>query len=80
MSDDKTTSVQSIMTPLPLEIASPLTNLRDITNQMKEKGAIRRSKRERSNRQEILVVQLLNQLELLLKEILSEECYGGMSQ
>lgn len=42
MSDDKTTSVQSIMTPLPLEIASPLTNLRDIANQMKEKnkGAI----------------------------------------
>jgi len=30
------------MTPLPLEIASPLTNLRDIANQMKEKnkGAI----------------------------------------
>jgi CBS domain-containing protein len=42
MSDDKTTSVQSIMTPLPLETANPLTNLRDIANQMKEKnkGAI----------------------------------------
>jgi CBS domain-containing protein len=42
MSDDKTTSVQSIMTPLPLETANPLTNLSDIANQMKEKnkGAI----------------------------------------
>jgi CBS domain-containing protein len=42
MSDDKTTSVQSIMTPLPLETANPLTNLHDIANQMKEKnkGAI----------------------------------------
>lgn len=42
MSDDKTTSVQSIMTSLPLETANPLTNLRDIANQMKEKnkGAI----------------------------------------
>ena len=42
MSDDKTTSVQTIMTPLPLETANPLTNLRDIANQMKEKnkGAI----------------------------------------
>src|SRR5215472_15690769 len=42
MSDDKKTSVQSIMTPLPLETANPLTNLRDIANQMKEKnkGAI----------------------------------------
>jgi len=42
MSDDKTTSVQSIMTPLPLETANPLTSLRDIANQMKEnnKGAI----------------------------------------
>ncbi len=42
MSDDKTTSVQSIMTPLPLETANPLTNLHEIANQMKEKnkGAI----------------------------------------
>jgi CBS domain-containing protein len=42
MSNDKTTSVQSIMTPLPLETANPLTNLRDIANQMREKnkGAI----------------------------------------
>ena len=42
MSDDKKTSVQSIMTPLPLETANPLTSLRDIANQMKEKnkGAI----------------------------------------
>ena len=42
MSNDKTTSVQSIMTPLPLETANPLTNLGDIANQMKEKnkGAI----------------------------------------
>jgi CBS domain-containing protein len=42
MSDDKTTSVQSIMTPLPLETANPSTNLHDIANQMKEKnkGAI----------------------------------------
>jgi CBS domain-containing protein len=42
MSDDKATSVQSIMTPLPLETANPLTKLRDIANQMKEKnkGAI----------------------------------------
>ena len=37
MSDDKTTSVQSIMTALPLETANPLTNVRDIANQMKEK-------------------------------------------
>jgi CBS domain-containing protein len=42
MSDDKTTSVQSIMTTLPLETANPLTNLHEIANQMKEKnkGAI----------------------------------------
>jgi CBS domain-containing protein len=42
LSDDKTTSVQSIMTPLHLETANSLTNLRDIANQMKEKnkGAI----------------------------------------
>ena len=42
MSGDKTTSVQSIMTPLPLETANPSTNLHDIANQMKEKnkGAI----------------------------------------
>ena len=38
MSDDEKTSVQSIMTPLPLETANPLTNLRDIANQMKEKN------------------------------------------
>lgn len=42
MNDDKTTSVQSIMTPLPLETANTSTNVYDIAKQMREKnkGAI----------------------------------------
>ena len=42
MDNDKTTSVQKIMTPIPLEIANPSTNVYDLAKQMKEKskGAI----------------------------------------
>ncbi len=42
MDNDKVTSVQKIMTPIPLEIANPSTNVYDLAKQMKErsKGAV----------------------------------------
>ena len=40
MNSDKTTSIESIMTALPLETAIPSRTIFDIANQMKEKNKV----------------------------------------
>ena len=38
MSDDKLTSIESVMTLIPLEIGSPESTILDIANKMREKS------------------------------------------